>query len=98
MVESAEVWLGDKKRVPLVIDEDLTVTVPRNARKDMKVSVVYDGPVPAPIAAGDRVADLVVSAPGLEDRVIPLKAAETVNRLGFVGRILSAVKYIVWGA
>tara|TARA_R110000787_G_scaffold86057_5_gene183247 strand:- start:82089 stop:83225 length:1137 start_codon:yes stop_codon:yes gene_type:complete len=98
VVESAEVWLGDKKRVPLVIDEDLTVTVPRNARKDMKVSVVYDGPVPAPIAAGDRVADLVVSAPGLEDRVIPLKAAETVNRLGFVGRILSAVKYIVWGA
>lgn len=98
VVESAEVWLGDKKRVPLVIDEDLTVTVPRNARKDMKVSVVYDGPVPAPIAAGDRVADLVVSAPGLEDRVIPLKAAETVNRLGFVGRILSAVKHIVWGA
>lgn len=98
MVESAEVWLGDKKRVPLVIDEDLTVTVPRNARKDMKVSVVYDGPVPAPIVAGDRVADLVISSPGLEDRVIPLKAAESVNRLGFVGRILSAVKYIVWGA
>ncbi|MRG73483.1 D-alanyl-D-alanine carboxypeptidase [Alphaproteobacteria bacterium HT1-32] len=98
VVESAEVWLGDKKRVPLVIDEALTVTVPRNARKDMKVAVVYDGPVPAPIVAGDRVADLVISAPGLEDRVIPLKAAETVNRLGFVGRILSAVKYIVWGA
>ncbi|MEQ9200044.1 MAG: D-alanyl-D-alanine carboxypeptidase family protein [Rhodospirillales bacterium] len=98
VVEDAEVWLGDKKRVPLIIDEDLVVTVPRNARKDMKVAVVYEGPVPAPIIAGDRVADLVISAPGLEDRVIPLKAAETVNRLGFVGRILSAVKYIVWGA
>lgn len=97
-VESAEVWLGEKKRVPLVIDEDLVVTIPRNARKNMKVAVVYDGPVPAPITAGDHVADLVISAPGLDDRVIPLKAAESVNRLGFMGRIMSAVKYIVWGA
>ncbi|MEQ9326251.1 MAG: D-alanyl-D-alanine carboxypeptidase, partial [Rhodospirillales bacterium] len=68
------------------------------ARKDMKVAVVYDGPVPAPINAGEHVADLVISSPGLEDRVIPLKAAESVSRLGFIGRILSAVKYIVWGA
>jgi D-alanyl-D-alanine carboxypeptidase (penicillin-binding protein 5/6) len=98
VVESAEVWLGDKKRIPLMIEDDLVVTIPRNARKDMKVAVVYDGPVPAPIMAGEHVADLVVSAGGLEDRVIPLKAAESVNRLGFIGRILSAVKYIVWGA
>lgn len=98
VVESAEVWLGDRKRVPLTIDEELVVTIPRNARKDMKVAVVYDGPVPAPINAGEHVADLVISSPGLEDRVIPLKAAESVSRLGFIGRILSAVKYIVWGA
>lgn len=98
VVESAEVWLGDRKRIPLTIDDELIVTIPRNARKDMKVAVVYDGPVPAPISAGEHIADLVISAPGLDDRVIPLKAAESVNRLGFIGRILSAVKYIVWGA
>lgn len=98
VVESAEIWLGDRKRIPLTIDDELIVTIPRNARKDMKVAVVYDGPVPAPISAGEHIADLVVSAPGLDDRVIPLKAAESVNRLGFIGRILSAVKYIVWGA
>ena len=37
-VDDAEVWLGAEPKVPLTVDKDLVVTLPRKARKDMKVS------------------------------------------------------------
>ena len=38
-MEDAEVWLGTEAKVPLTIDKDLVVTIPRKARKEMKVTV-----------------------------------------------------------
>src|SRR5215475_4536899 len=37
-VEDAEVWLGAEPKVPLTVSRDLIVTLPRKARKDMKVT------------------------------------------------------------
>ncbi len=96
-VDTAEVWLGAKPTVALQAPESLTVTLPRAARREMKVSVVLDQPVPAPIKAGTRLATLKVVAPGLDPIEKPLVAAESVDRLGFVGRISAAVKYLFWG-
>ena len=64
----------------------------------MKVSVVYDGPIPAPIAKGDQIATLKVEVPDQEAKEFPLYAAHDVGRLGFVGRIGAAIKYLLWGA
>ncbi|MBL28941.1 MAG: D-alanyl-D-alanine carboxypeptidase [Rhodospirillaceae bacterium] len=96
-VEQAEVWLGDAGYVPLVIDRDLTVTLPRRSRDNLKVSVVYDGPIPAPIEAGTRIAKLVVAAPGVVPFEIPLAAGQSVGQLSMFGRIGAALEYLVWG-
>src|SRR5262249_57234163 len=61
-VEDAEVWLGSEPKVPLTVAKDLVVTLPRKARKDMKVTIDYDRPVPAPIKKGDALGKLVVTA------------------------------------
>ena len=50
-VEDAEVWLGNDPKVPLVVEKDLVVTLSRKLRKDMKVSVQYTKPVPAPTSS-----------------------------------------------
>lgn len=97
VVEEAEVWLGEEARVPLIIDRDLTVTLPRRLRPDMTVTVRYEAPVPAPIEKGTRLAQLVVSVPEEEDRIIPLLAGTDVGALGLIGRIGAAVNYLVWG-
>lgn len=96
-VTQAELWLSDKQTVGLVIDQDVMVTLPRKSRRDMKVTVQYDGPIPAPIKKGQELAKVVISAPDVEDRVFPLYAAEDAGRLGFVGRLGAAVKSIIWG-
>jgi D-alanyl-D-alanine carboxypeptidase (penicillin-binding protein 5/6) len=96
-VDEAGVWLGAEPTVPLVAERDLTVTLSRKARLDMAVTVVYDGPIPAPLEIGQEVAKLVVAAPGEAPVEIPLVAGAAVARLGFAGRITAAVKHLIFG-
>ena len=96
-VTKADVWLGEEKKVPLVIEKQLLITLPRSARPEMKVTVHFDNPVPAPIANGAVVAKLVVTTPGRASIEVPLKAGAEVKRLGLFGRLGAAFKAILWG-
>ena len=98
VVADADVWLGNSKTVPLVTDSDVLLTLKRTARQKMKVSVVYEGPIPAPIAAGTQLATLKVSAPDMDDVTIPLYAGDDVEQLGVFGKVGAAVEYLVWGS
>jgi len=96
-VADANVWLGDSPAVPLVIEKDLVLTLDRRARKKMKVSVVLQEPVAAPITAGDRLATLKVALPDAKAIEVPLVAAGAVNRLGLAGRLKTALKHVLFG-
>ena len=96
-IDEADVWLGSQPRVPLVLEHDLVVTLAKSARRDLKVKVVYDGPVPAPIQQGQPIGHLEVSAPNLETMSVPLVAATSVGRLNATGRLSAAVSYLIWG-
>ena len=87
-----------KKTVPLVIENDMVITIPRKARREMKVVASYEGPLSAPIAKGDAVAKLVVSAPDMKDIEVPLVAGSDVGQLGLFGRLGAALKYLLWGS
>lgn len=96
-VETADVWLGESPTVPLLIDQNVTITLPRKARRNMKVTVSFQGPVPAPIAAGDQIAVLKIAAPDQQTIEIPLIAGANVERLGLIGRLGAALTSILWG-
>ncbi|GAB4190180.1 MAG: D-alanyl-D-alanine carboxypeptidase family protein [Thalassobaculales bacterium] len=98
VVEQAEVWLGEKPTVPLTVAEDLVVTMPRAARKDMKVTLSYTAPLPAPVVAGAPVGRIVIDLPDQAPRQIPVVAGGDVSELGVVGRVASAVGYLLWGS
>lgn len=90
-VETADVQMGDEATVPLVAPRDLAVTLPGGAAGAMQVKVVYDGPIKAPIKAGQHIADLVVSTPDTPPQVMPLVAASDVGEAGFFGRVWAAI-------
>ncbi len=98
VVTNAEVWLGKRATVPLVIESDLTLTLPKRARRKMKVTVDYISPVPAPVVAGQQLARLTISAPDVEPIEIPLVAGTGSEQLGLIGRLMAAVNYILWGS
>jgi D-alanyl-D-alanine carboxypeptidase (penicillin-binding protein 5/6) len=81
------VQLGSAKKVALIAPGDIAVTLPAGLGANVRVKVVYDGPIKAPIAKGQHVADLVVSTPDTPPQTMPLVAAEAVGQAGFFTRI-----------
>ena len=98
VVDEVPVWLGAAKAVPATVEKEFAVTLDRQARREMKVSVQYDGPVPAPIKKGARVGTILVTAPGGKTAEQPLVAAQDIEQRGIFGRIGAAIGYFVWGA
>lgn len=96
-VTNADVWLGDGAAVPLIVPKDVAIAIPRASVQSMEVKVVYDNPIPAPIAKGTTLGKLTVSARDLAPIEIPLQAASDVGRLGLVGRLKAAATYIFLG-
>ncbi len=96
-VDDAEVWLGTEAKVPLTAAKDLVVTLTRKSRKDMKVAVAYDKPVPAPIKQGQEIGKITVSAPNAAPVEAPLVAGKRVDRLGPFGRMAAVAGNWIWG-
>ena len=92
-VGAAKVQLGSSSEVPLVAPHNLAVTMPAglsNSAYSMKIR--YQGPVAAPIAKGQHIADLVISTKDTPPQVVPLIAGEEVSKAGFFGRMWLGLK------
>ena len=85
-VETAEVQLGAVSKVGLVAPSDLAITLPGGPTPPLNIKVVYSGPIKAPIKAGQHIADMVVTSPGLPVQTLPLVAETDVAAAGFFGR------------
>ncbi len=96
-VDVAPVWLGTRPTVELKIDRDVHLTMSRKSRRNMKVTVHYQSPIPAPISAGQKVGTLTVEAPDFETIEAPLLAASDSQQLGMIGRLGAALEFLLWG-
>jgi serine-type D-Ala-D-Ala carboxypeptidase (penicillin-binding protein 5/6) len=96
-VDTANVWLGDDTTVPLVLEEDVVVSLTAEGRRNLAVKVIYDGPIPAPVVTGSPLAELEITAPGLDPRRLPLVAGQEVRAANLFGRMASALGYLIWG-
>ena len=96
-VDRANVWLGTKNKIDLVLEEPLHLVMARSDRRKMKVSVNWNDPVPAPIRAGQSIGTLVLELPSGKT-TYPLLAAENVDGLGMFDRVGEALKYLIFGA
>ncbi len=95
-VVEAEVWMGAADTVPLVARDVVAVTLTRAARDGLVVRARFDSPVPAPVAAGTGLGELLISAPGIEPVRVPLVAGRDVDRAGVVGRVVDALVWLLW--
>ena len=67
------------------------VTLSRDARKGMVVKINYDSPVPAPIAKGQKLGPVEITAPGIRHGHRPARRRPaTCRKAGVVGRITGA--------
>ncbi|HYD29241.1 MAG TPA: D-alanyl-D-alanine carboxypeptidase family protein [Azospirillaceae bacterium] len=96
-IDEVPVWLGAQEKVAVTVPNDFAVTMHREERRGMKVTLVVDQPVPAPVARGTQIGKLVITAPSFVTREVPVVTAADVERLGFFGRALAAMQHLVLG-
>jgi serine-type D-Ala-D-Ala carboxypeptidase (penicillin-binding protein 5/6) len=96
-VDEASVWNGAASKVPLVIKDPVQVMLRRAARTGLRVVVRYKGPIVAPIAKGQEVGTLNVTAPGAVPVTVPVYAGAAVGRVGPIGQIGNAMYYLLQG-
>lgn len=93
----AQIWGGTKNSVGVTVKDPVTVMLPVESRRDLKVTLRYDGPMKAPITAGQQIGTLTVSAPGKPDRTVPAIAAESVPSNSFLDKMMTGLQTLVFG-
>lgn len=91
-ISEAEVWMGAKKTVPLVVGGEQQFILPKINNNKIQARVIYEGPVEAPIKKGDKLAKLIISVPNMESMVLPLFAGEDVDNAKWHDKLLTKIK------
>lgn len=94
VIDDALVWMGTAPSVPLVLHENVTLSMPREDRAALKAEVVLNEPVAAPVAAGQEIGKLRVTVPGTAPREYPLYAEANVAKLGFFGQMSAKLHHV----
>lgn len=88
-IAQAKLWMGAQKTVGLVPEGDLNLLFPVLGDQNVQAEVVYQGPINAPVAKGQQLAELVIKPEGLPEIRRPLVAAEDVAAGGFLVRLMT---------
>ena len=91
VVGEARVQDGDARALPLKAAGAVAINLPRGSESKLVATIRYEGPLRAPIRAGQEVAVLEVTAEGIAPARIPLYAAESVGTAGPIDRIINAI-------
>ena len=94
---TAKVWGGSKKFVPVTVGKALAVTLQVDSRPKMNVTLHYTGPLQAPVAQGQQVGTLSVTAPDFPGMSVPVYAAQSVPRAGIFGRMIIGLRALIRG-
>ena len=94
-IASADVWMGAAPSVGLTVAEDLRLLVPVLHDGALDAQVVFDGPLQAPVTAGQQVGELIITLDGLPEKRVPLVTQADVPLGGFGTRIRTAAQ-VLW--
>ena len=96
VVGSAPVRDGAVESVPVTAGKPVSVTMQVESRPGMKTQLRLDPNLAAPVKAGQRVGTFAVTAPNFPTLNVPVFAAQSVEKVGFIGGMWNAVKRKVW--
>jgi len=98
VLAEAPVEYGAAQNVPLTVAQDLVLTLPKAERQKVTAKAILATPIMAPLAAGQELGKLVVTAPNMPEFTYPLVAAQDVPEIGLSGRIFTNLQRLVSGA
>ncbi|MFN5588572.1 MAG: D-alanyl-D-alanine carboxypeptidase family protein [Holosporales bacterium] len=97
-VIQAPVWLGEHKQASLTSSENLVLTLPVAAARNLKASVQYSEPLPAPLKKGQQVGTIKLEGEPLRQTyTVPLVVSEDNQKVGSFTALRRRLIYLVTG-
>lgn len=89
-VADVPVFLGESEKVGLVSSNNVELLVPVTSGNQIDAEISWIAPIEAPVAEGQKLAEMVIRRDGMSDTVVPLYAEASVAKAGFFPRFKAA--------
>jgi D-alanyl-D-alanine carboxypeptidase (penicillin-binding protein 5/6) len=94
---SVDIWLGKKNVVKVYSKENIYKTIKKGQKKLLKVKMIYDGPIEAPIKKDQIVAKLKIIYDQNLIGEYELLSLTEVKKVNIFSRLLKSLNYLIWG-
>jgi D-alanyl-D-alanine carboxypeptidase (penicillin-binding protein 5/6) len=94
-INTLRVYKGQNKTVAATVAKDYYLTLPKGDYARLKVSMVSQRPLIAPIKAGQEIGKISFTLDGKIINEQKLVAATTIDEAGFFGRMLDSIRLLV---
>ena len=95
-IHFAKVWLGKESFVPLVLNEDLSVTIKKKNLDKFKIKLVYETPIVSPVKKGDKLAELQLIE-GDNVKIKNIYSGKDIDKVSRFYRSFSIINYLLFG-
>ena len=94
---SVDVWLGKENSVKVYTKENIFKTIKKGQKRKLKIKIVYEGPIEAPIKKDQVVAKLKIIYD--EDLIddFDLLALNEIKKVNIFSRLMKSINYLIWG-
>jgi D-alanyl-D-alanine carboxypeptidase (penicillin-binding protein 5/6) len=96
-VADAPVIMGVEKSVPLIVNQDMKITMPRGASANVRAEAVFKAPLEAPVTEGQEVGIVRITIPNQQPIEVPVLAAKSIPRLGFFPATMEKGRRLIMG-
>ena len=96
-IEQVDVWLGKKDTVAAYVKKDIYKTIPKARKRNLKVSILYNGPIQAPIKKDSVIGKLRIAYKNEAIEEYDLLAFEDIKKLNVFSRLMKSINFLIWG-
>ena len=91
------IWSGEKKRVAFYTKDEISITVPKSAKKKISFKIRYESPLVAPVEKDQYVADFVIKKNDKTIKSYKLYAKNKINKSNFFSKMILNFKFLFLG-
>ena len=96
-IDSVDVWLGKENSVKVYTEDDIYKTIKKGQKKKLKVKVIYNGPIEAPIKKDQILAKLKIIYDQEQIGEYDLLSKKEVKKVNIFSRLIKSLNYLIWG-
>ena len=89
--------MGKSNEIDGITKEDVFVTMMKKEARNLKVNLKYKGPIKAPIAKDQKIADIEVYIKDNLIKNVPVYASKKVDKVNVFKSLFMSLNYLIWG-